>query len=600
MVQRDQVPEEVTDIQRWIQDEYTLENANYVNTGVMPSTDGIPPHLRVHNNGLQPDNDLVPQKADGQAFIKNDGLAANETFTSEWYDSDGWRTVEAFIKSDVESAREGFEIQFSRDIQATNPTVDASKTRTYANEAVDEEQRTFDFGTKLDGFRVKYTNGDQATFSDFALIATLREPSTPDSADYVKTDSIGDSFITVGTDPALKGVGLAEPTSLFSDLQTIERRTVIDATSTFGTSILRDEIDSTGSGSIVQNPAPEGEIELGTGTTANSSIELQTAEYGRYTPGFSAQAGMGVRIPTLPTEGEIRWGYFTSSNGFYFGYDGGQQELFIARRKDGSETERVYRSDFNRQDMDERLNRAWEPNEGDIFQIDFSWYGYGIIIFSIVTQTVDDNLDGTPRQISVPIHALSVKNESSTSDPNQPINIEMENAGSGEDIRAYIGGRQFSVFGEPPAEQRITSETNAGVSVGSAGWTHIMTWRRDPNETANSKLNINSFDTIQTEKTRFALVVDANISSTTFGDPSLTNSDETLLEVSTAGSFDGIGTGTKVFETIAPAGSGNQGAGASSDVNARLGQENTLTLIARTTTGNNETADATMRMSEDW
>ncbi|AGM11340.1 virion structural protein [Halogranum tailed virus 1] len=578
---------------------YALENTSYINQGELPSESGIAPHTRTHPGGLQPDNDLVFERADGQAFLLEGQVNAGETIYSDWIDTDGWRTIEIVVLGEFQSAEDGVTVQFSRDIQAETPEIDFELNRTYANEFVSQGYGSWDFGTKLDGFRLKYTNGPSQTNGGFTVVGTLREPAVPDSADYVQQNPLGDNFVTVGTDPSLSGVGISEPASLFGDLQTIERRTVIDATSTFGTSILRDEVTSTGSGSVEENPAPSGEIHLSTGTTANSSIELQTSEYGRYTPGFSAQSGSGIRIPTLPTEGEVRWGYFSDPNGFYWGYDGEQGETFVARRRSGTEVERVYRSNWNRSDIEDELNRAWDPTSGDIYQIDFSWYGYGLIIFSIVTQTNDDNLVGTPNQRTIPVHAFSVNGETSTADPNEPIRVELENAGAGEDIDVYVGGRQFSVFGEPPAEQRITSQNRSGVSIGDTAWTHIMSWRRDPNEDANSKLNIDSFDTTQGNNTRYALVVNANVTDLTYQTPDLTNSDETLLQVSTAGTFNGIGNGTKVYESLAVGGSGNQSAGSASEVNARFGQNGVLSLLARSASGNS-TVGATMRMKEDW
>lgn len=576
-----------------------LNSAEYVDNSI--STSSLPSHIRNHSWELQPDGDLVPEKADGQAFELNSGLDANEIVTSEWIDTDGWRTIELIVESTVQSVVDGVEVQFSNNIDQENPTVNASITRTFANEAVAQGYKSFEFGTKLDGFRVRYTNGDQPTTSDFAIIATLREVATPDSADYVDLDSVGDGFVTVGTDPALNGVGIAEPASLFGDLQTIERRTVIDATSTFGTSTLRDEVITTGSASVEQNPAPSGEIQIGTGTTPNSSISIQTAEYGRYTPGFSAQSGIGIRLPAKPSEGEARWGYFDDGNGFYWGFNGEQNELFISRKKNNTEVERVYRSDFNRQDIEDRLNRNWEPTEGDIFQIDFSWYGYGIILFSIVTQTVDDNLTGTPRQISVPVHAISVKNENSISDPNQPIRVELENGDAGEDIDLYLGGRQFSVFGEPPAEKRITAATRVDTTIGNGVWTYIQSWRRDVNEDANSKINIRDLSGYADGDLRIALLVNPNISGTTYEYPDLVNSDETLLQVSKAGSFDGIGSGTKVWEDVLnSSGTGNTATGnLAGEVDVRLGQANELVLVAQGI-GNSPEFTGTVRMIEDW
>lgn len=148
MVQRDQVPEEVVDIERWIQDRYTLGDANYVNkTGSPPSGSGIPPHIRTHTGGLQPDGDLTFEKNDGQAFLIEGQLNAGETVYSDWIDTDGWRTIEIVVLGDFQSAEDGVEVQFTQDANADAPSVDASVTRTYANEYVDRGFGSWDFGS---------------------------------------------------------------------------------------------------------------------------------------------------------------------------------------------------------------------------------------------------------------------------------------------------------------------------------------------------------------------------------------------------------------------------------------------------------------------
>jgi hypothetical protein len=65
------------------------------------------------------------------------------------------------------------------------------------------------------------------------------------------------------------------------------------------------------------------------------------------------------------------------------------------------------------------------------------------------------------------------------------------------------------------------------------------------------------------------------------------------------GSFDGLNSGIKTWEGLSKGGSGNQGAGSSSDVSINLGQDVEFALIARGKTGNS-TVDATIRMAEDY
>jgi len=398
----------------------------------------------------------------------------------------------------------------------------------------------------------------------------------------------------------LDKIGIGDPTSLFDDTATIERRSLVDSTSSFGTSVIRDDIDFTGSGSISKDPADSGEIELATGTDEGSTITLSSASYGRYTPGFSAQAGLGIRFPEIPNNGEVLWGYYDDNNGYYFGYDGDQQELFVARIDFGVELGRVYRSNWNGASIEEALGFEWDITDGAIFQIDFSWYGYGIIIFKIVQQSANTESPADPKQKTIRLHALTVNQEATTSDPNQPIRVEADNQNSKEDIRVRIGGRQFSVFGQEPEEDRTTSETKSGITVPDSSWGHVMSWRRKQSDEANARLDVQGITWSAGVTSKYAIVVKANVSGLNFQNPSLTNPDETLLEVSFDGSFDGIGDGTKQFEDHLNAGSTGTAQGSTRvEPSIAFGQNNIVSLLAYGIEGSGS-ALATMRMSEDW
>ena len=579
---------------------YALSEAGLL-SGTLEDDNVLDDAFKTRGYGLQPDGDLVGDMATGEVFTETGQLAGAETFTSDWYDTDGFQSIEIYLSSDQTSLVEGVEIQFTDDVQATTPDVKSRNRYTYDQSAVDRGFKYIKSETNLDGFRLVYENNGTPT-SSFMAIATLKSALSLSGADYVRRNVLGNNEVRIGTDSNGAGIKIGDPSSLFGDVVTVDRNGVIDLSSTFGTSVIRDEVSSTGSGSLTDDPDPAtGEIVLSTGTTANSSINIRSAEYGRYVPGYSAQQGVGIRVPTLPTEGEARWGYFDENNGFYWGYDGDQGELFIARRKDGTDVERVYESDFNRNSIEDVLDRDWDVSQGDIFQIDFSWYGYGVILFTIVSQTKDDLSTVEPRQDSVVVHALTVQNETSTADPNEPISVEVENGDAGEDIEVRLGGRQFSVFGSQGSERRITAETRTGATVASGAWTHMMSWtRNDPANDANSKLNINGFDFSSDQTMRVALVVNADVSGTTYINPSLTPTEETLLGVSTAGTFNGIGNGAKVWEGhINVGGTGNAQSSLDADVDVRFGQNTVLSMLAWGV-GGTGSATTTMRMKEDW
>lgn len=563
-------------------------------------SESVPDHLRQRAYGLQPDGDLVGDKTGGQIFADVVNLDVDEEYVSDWYDTDGFSAIEIFVNSDVESASNGVKIDYTSDANVANPTVEATDTRAYTNDDIDKGYSNYNFATVLDGFRFRYENNGQTT-SNTLIVGTLRTEKALDSANYVDTNNIGDTFLRIGTSEAQAGIDIGSPTSLFDDLQTIERRSIIDLSSSFGTSVLRDETFVEGSGSITEDPDPNtGEIELSTGTTPNSEMELRSAEYGRYTPGYSAQQGVGIRIPDVPTEGEILWGYFDDDNGFYWGYDGDQGELFVGREYDGVAT-RTYFSDFNGQDFEQVYGRPYDPANGYIYQIDFSWYGYGIINFSIVGQTQNGTSSEVPRQTTKTLHSLVVDNTTSLADPNQPISVEIENGDVGDDNRVRIGGRQFSVFGQRPSEKRTSSDTKEDVSIPSGSWGHVMTWqRRGDSGDVNAKLNVRGIDFGTDVSTRLALVINPNVTGTTFTNPDLTNPNEILTERSFDGTFNGLDGGSKVWEgSVQIGGQGNAQGVFNPDVDVLFGQNNQISLLARGV-GGSGSGLCTMRIAEDW
>ena len=557
-------------------------------------------HLKTRNHGEQPDGDLVGDNATGVVDSFDGSLNVGESYESEWFDTDGYSSVQIFISADVESTPQGLEVEFTDDVQADTPEVQATKSFSFSGEAVERGFEDYNIGPLLDGFRFRYTNNGNAA-TNISIFATLRTELALDAADYVGQNTLGDRFVRVGTSSEEDGLKIGQPTSLFQDLDTVTRKTVLDLTSSFGTSVLRDEIITTGSASVSQDPAPNGEIELSTGTTPDSIISLRTAEYGRYTPGFSAQAGMGIRFPSLPTEGEARWGYFDEDNGFYFGYDADQGELFVARKQDGVETARVYRSDFNGFDFEDIYDKAFDLTDGYIFQIDFSWYGYGIINFQVVTQTTDTISGRTPRQETVNLHSFSVDGDTSTSDPNEPIEIEIENGANGDDNLIRVGGRQFSIFGQLPSDKRVTAETQENTTVGADAWNHIMTWRRaDDAGDANARINFNDLDFGIDQTSRIALVVNANIGGLNYQTPRLVDPEETLLEVSLDGTYNGLDGGTKAWEgSVQVGGTGNAQTSANPNIDLSLGQVNYISLIGYGV-GGSGTGISTVRFQEDF
>ena len=126
--------------------------------------------------GRQPDGDYVNTPATGVAIETTSTLSADAAFTSSWIDTDGFSTIQIFVDSNVISANQGIQIQFTDDSQAGTPTVRDEVLYTFTQEDIDRGSLQINLQTRLDGFRIIYTNGSTAQTS-FYLSATLKVQS---------------------------------------------------------------------------------------------------------------------------------------------------------------------------------------------------------------------------------------------------------------------------------------------------------------------------------------------------------------------------------------------------------------------------------------
>ena len=88
---------------------------------------------------------------------------------------------------------------------------------------------------------------------------------------------------------------MAENETQFGEFLVATRTPILELNSSYGVSRLRDVTTTTGSGSVADGT---GTIDVSTGTTASSTARLDSAEVGRYMPGYGAQIGIGVLLET--------------------------------------------------------------------------------------------------------------------------------------------------------------------------------------------------------------------------------------------------------------------------------------------------------------
>lgn len=183
-------------------------------------------------------------------------------------------------------------------------------------------------------------------------------------------------------------------------------------------------------------------------TGSNDVCTIRSSERGYYTAGFVSECGIALRIPLeLDTTQQIRFGYFDTNNGYYFKLTGNL--LSVCTMNNGIEVE-VSRDNFNKNKLDgtETNGITLDFAKGNIFRINFTWYGFGNITFSVI-QT-----DNANKQKVFELHTFDTYGTTSCGNPNLPINVVFSSNGSIIQRNIFIGGRQYSILGKTTRNMR--------------------------------------------------------------------------------------------------------------------------------------------------
>jgi len=213
-----------------------------------------------------------------------------------------------------------------------------------------------------------------------------------------------------------------------------------DLKPTWGVSALRSKTATNGTGATVAETG--GEIEVASGTDGAGSASLTTIRRGQYRSGTWGEASLGVRLGSTPTGDQVaRWGYFDDQNGWGWGAD--SEGFFLFRRKDGTDTVRrpaEWEGDPLNGDGDSSI--TLDVTDGAVYHNLFRWYGHGPAVWYVEPKR--PNAQWTPE---VKADWQVYRGEISVTDPNQPVNVEVDNNGTAENLSVYVGGRQFAIWG---------------------------------------------------------------------------------------------------------------------------------------------------------
>lgn len=247
--------------------------------------------------------------------------------------------------------------------------------------------------------------------------------------------------------------------SLFGEDLVVQRTPIIELNSSYGTSEVRDEVVLLNGGT--EQLAETGEIQLQTGVDPNGSVSIRSATIGRYIPGYGAEIGIGIREGTVPTGTQsVKWGGVTPDNndGIYFLYDA--DGIAVVRLNNGVENT-VRQADWNRDKLDgtglSKVNV--DLTQGKIWQVEFSWYGYGVIVFGLV-----DAVEGGTQRF-IPCHEFSAFSDTSIRSPNLKVFVEAKNGGTtASNLDVRLGGRQYAVVGKYVPKYRFAGERRSAAA----------------------------------------------------------------------------------------------------------------------------------------
>jgi len=351
------------------------------------------------------------------------------------------------------------------------------------------------------------------------------------------------------------------PNSQFNELRVARKTLIIELTSVYGISVLRDVVITAGAGTVTNTST---EYSVNTTASGADSAILESAMRGRYEPGYAGEAGIGVRIPILPADNQVaRFGLFDAQNGAFFGVT--STNTFVTVRRGGVDTV-INQSAWNVDKLDGTgpSGATLTLSKGNIFQIVFTWYGYGVIEFRVV---IPDPI--TLAQEVITVNRFPPTGQTSFVDPNQPLRAEIDNAGTATSFNLFVGGRQYSIIGKYDPTFRVTSERRTISNVITTLTPVISFARKAVFPTGSARTNsvevdLEEINLISTDDLAYQVLLGGTINGTFVNYPTATTiipDSETALLVNTTSTT--ITGGEVIFQGVTSGGTGGEGGGLS-------------------------------------
>lgn len=380
-----------------------------------------------------------------------------------------------------------------------------------------------------------------------------------------------------------------------SDLNVAQRTVIIELNSSYDLSQLRDDVFEIDGATV--SSSPTGEHELNTNTAGTGSATLNSTKSGRYVPGYPSEIGIGFRIaPNQIFEpGQtLNWGGIDSSgdNALLFGYD---DNGFFVNRKNLGVDNKVYQSDWNVDPLDGTGESGYtlNPEIGNIYRIEYTWYGFGEIRLGVIGETETGN------QVFIPCHKYNEFNETSIAKPNLKIHVSAENGGATSNITAFVGGRQYSVLGKYIPKFRYVDDFASKTITTDP--TPIVSFRKKSNGYAGRSIILEGYDLSTTDSPiLLEFFIKTTLTGASFGNPDSYTADEVSVESDTAATSVDTTNAVLIYRKLIPnSAAKNEVASIGDVIDYVLGDDINISMTARTLTG---TADvvAQFRMKEEW
>ena len=388
--------------------------------------------------------------------------------------------------------------------------------------------------------------------------------------------------------------------SQFNELRVARKFPIVELTSVYGVSDLRDVVITAGGGTVTNDAT---EYVINTTASGGDSTILESAERGRYEPGFAGEAGIGVRIPSLPIGTQVaRWGMFDDDNGAFFGVN--STTIFLTIRRGGVDTTFI-QSAWNVDPLDGSgpSGETLDLSKGNIYQILFTWYGYGVIEFRVV-------LPDTPTlaQQVITVHRYVPIGETSFIDPNQPLRAEVDNDGTANSFNLFVGGRQYSIVGKYTPTFRVTSERRTITDVTTTltpviSFTRKAVFPAGSGRTNSVKVELEEINIISTADLGYQLILDGTVNGAFVNYPTPTTiipDNETALLVNRTSTT--ITGGQVVLQGVTTGASVNTRVLATAELlSFNLPINATITLaVVRIAGSPSNTVDASFSVVESW